>query len=189
MFTSIVPVLYFSPSIINQIAINNDDGLVVSKSSANKTNLSVSIKALIDKIFIPFSAEGASEYEKSKETQIIKQYDDLFRAIQTVKQVQEEALNGELQAEDNSIGAISFVDGIFKLNTKKSIIDNSFLISVECEFGEYTIQGITSINNWTSMSLINQLLMHGEVTASAIVFPLSIKEKKIQAKIACIFII
>ena len=189
MFTSTVPVLYFSPSIINQIAINNDDGLVVSKSSVNKTNLSVSIKALINKIFIPFSTEGTSEYEKSKETQINKQYDDLFRAIQIVKQAQKEALNNELQIEDNYVDAISFVDGIFKLSTKKSVIDNTLLISVECGFGKYTIQGITSIDNWTSKSLINQLLMHGEVTASAIVFPLSIKEKIIQAKIACIFII
>lgn len=186
MFRSIVPVLYFSPSIINQIAINNDDGLVVSKSSINKTNLSVSIKALIDKIFIPFSAEGSSEYEKSKETQTTKQYDDLFRAIQAVKQAQKEAA---LQVEDSSINAISFVDGIFKLSTKKSVFDDSLLISVECGFGEYMIQGITSIDNWTSKSLINQLLMHGEVTASAIVVPLSIKEKTIQAKIACIFII
>ena len=189
MFTSIVPVLYFSPSIINQIAISNDDGLVVSESSVNKTNLSASIKALIDRIFIPFSAEGASEYEKSKETQINKQYDDLFRAIQAVKQAQKEVLKNKLQIGDSSIDAISFVDGTFKLGTKKSVIDDSLLISVECDFGEYTIQGITSVDNWTSKSLINQLLMHGEVTASAIVFPLSIKGKIIQAKIACIFII
>lgn len=189
MFKFIVPVLYFSPSIINQIAINNDDGLIISKASTQKTNLSVSIKALINKMFIPLNAEAASEYEKSKETQISKQYDDLSRAIQTVKQAQKEILNSEFRIEDSSFETISFVDGIFRLQTQKSVIDNSMFVSVECDFGEYTIQGNTSIDNWTSKSLINQLLLHGEVDASAIVFPLSIKDKIIQVKIACIFII
>ena len=189
MFTSIVPVLYFSPSIINQIAISNDDGLIISKDSVQKTNLSVSVKALIDKIFIPFSTEASSEYGKSKETQISKQYDDLSRAIQTVKQAQKKALNSEFRIEDSSFEAISFVDGIFKLKTQRSVIDDSLFVSIECDFGEYTIRGLTSIDNWTSKSLINQLLFNGEVNASAIVFPLSIEDKVIQVKIACIFIL
>lgn len=190
MFKTTTPVLYFSPSVINQIQINNDDGLVMTKSSTNKTGLNSSIKVLIDKLFVPLiNAEASIESEKSKEIQISKQYDDLSRAVKTVKEAQKEMLTQKFTIDNNSIDTITFVDGVFKIKTQKSKLDDSFLISVTCPFGDYSVYGLTSIDNWISKSLINQLLLHGEVTASAIVFPLSVKEKTIQVKIACIFII
>lgn len=190
MFKSTTPVLYFSPSIINQIQISNDDGLVITKSSINKSGLTSSVKVLFNKLFIPLvTAETSAEYEKSKELQISTQYDNLSRAVKTVKEAQEELLAQNSILDENSIDTILFIEGVFNLQTQKSKLDDCFLISVTCPFGDYTVHGLTSVDNWTSKSLINQLLMHGEVTASAIVFPLSIKEKKIEVKIACIFIV
>ena len=91
--------------------------------------------------------------------------------------------------ERDTLGVWSYVEGTFKISTLRSMTDNTLLVSVNCRFGEYTIFGVTSIDNWASKSLINQLLMYGEVTGAAVVVPLSVKDKTIQAKIACIFAI
>lgn len=189
MLEAIAPVLYFAPSIINQIQISNDDGLMVSKSNLKKFNLTTSLKILIDKLFVPIGSEVSVEGKTSKESKIRKQYDDLSRAVKTVKEAQKEFFDSELDMEIDTLGVWAYVEGTFKLSTLKAMIDNTLLVSVICTFGEYTICGVTSIDNWASKSLINQLLMHGEVTGAAIVVPLSVKDKKIQAKIACIFAI
>lgn len=191
MFFALAPVLYFAPSIINQVAIYNDDGLVVSQATNNKTKRSLSIKALIDKLFIPIGTEAATNYEKEKETQVTTQYDELSRAIQAVKKVQEETIcvSGIPQISESDLNALTLVDGEFTLITKKSELDEKIYILVECGFGDYTIKGLTSVENWTSKSLINQLIIHGKLTASALVFPLSITKKTIEAKFACIFVL
>ena len=189
MLEAIVPVLYFAPSIINQIQISNDDGLMVSKSNLKKFNLTTSLKILIGKLFVPIGSETSVEGTTSKESEIRKQYDDLSRAVKTVKEAQKEFFDSELDMERDTLGVWVYVEGTFKLSTLKAMIDNTLLVSVICTFGEHTICGVTSIDNWASKSLINQLLMHGEVTGAAIVVPLSVKDKTIQAKIACIFAI
>lgn len=191
MFKSITPILYYSPSIINQIQISYDKGLVITESTTHQTRLTNYIKILINKLFIPFiGAETATQYDKSKAKQINKQFDDLSRAVMTVKDAQKEILESVSIFDNNcSIDNMVYIEGVFKLQVKKSVIDDSFFVSIECPFGEYIIKGVTSIENWISKSLINHLLMCGEVDASAIVFPLSIKEKTIQAKIVCIFIV
>lgn len=189
MFESIAPVLYFAPSIINQIQLSNDEGLIVAKSKSKKSSFTASLKLLIDKLFIPIGSELSAEYTGERETQISEQYDDLSRVVKTVKEAQRELFASEFKIDSDSIGVLSYVEGIFKITTQRSVIDKSLLICVRCPFGEYTICGITSLDKWVSKSLINQLLMQGEVAASAIVFPLSVKDKVIQVKIACIFVI
>lgn len=191
MFGSVVPILYYTPSIINQIAINNDNGLLVSKETALRTNRSASIKALIEKLFIPIKTEAAGNVEKEQEIQTSTQYDELYRAIQTVKKAQEESLRicEITQINETNLDTFILIDGDFAISTTKSSFDESIYISVESTFGEYTVKGATSPSNWTSPSLTNQLIMHGRLTASAIVFPLSISEKTIEAKIVCIFVL
>ena len=189
MYSSVVPVLYYSPSLINQISIFNDGGTVISSSESKKSSHSLSAKAIIDKLFIPIKAEGTFENGNSKEKQVTKEYSDLSRAIDVVKEAQKEALNSRLLSINDSIDTIAYVDGVFKLSTKKSSTDDSILILVEGKFGDYTIEGQTSVDNWASKSLINHLLLCGDVCASAIVFHLLIKEKKIQVKYVCIFLL
>lgn len=190
MLQATTPILYYSPSIINQIQISNDNGLITTESIVNQTKLSNSIKFLISKLFIPIiGAETEVDFESSKGKEINKQYDDLCRAVQTVKDAQKELSVSDFNLASARIDSLTFVDGVFKLQIKKSMIDDSFFVSVSCPFEEYIINGLTSIDNWVSESLINQLLMVGEVNASAIVFPLSIKEKVIEVKIVCIFIV
>lgn len=191
MFSSVVPVLYYSPAIINQITINNDNGLVVSKQTTLRTNRSASIKALLDNLFIPIKTEAAGNIEKEQEIQTSTQYDELSRAIQTVKKAQEESLQicEITQINESDLDTFILIDGDFILSTTKSRFDESIYIEVECTFGEYTVKGVTSPSNWTSPSLTNQLIMHGRLTASAIVFPLSISEKTIEAKFVCIFVL
>lgn len=189
MFESMAFVLYFAPSIINQIQLCNDDGLIVSRSKSENCSFIASLKLLIDKLFIPIGSELSTEYTRVRETQINEQYDDLSRAVKTVKEAQRELIGPEFKIDSDCIDVVSYVEGIFKITTQRSFIDNSLLICVRCPFGEYTICGITSLDKWVSKSLINQLIMHGEVAASAIVIPLSVKDKVIQVKIACIFVI
>lgn len=186
MFKVTAPVLYFSPKIINQIQINNDGGLVTSRTNIERTNLKASIKVLVDTLFVPLiGGEGNNEYGRTKEMQIDKQYDDLSRAVKTIREAQNERMLWE-SGHNISNDTLIYVEGIFKL--QKIMINKEFFVSITFPFGEYTVQGLTSIENWVAKSLIHQLLMHGEVTASAIVFPLSITGKNIQAKIVCIFI-
>ena len=187
MFTSVVPVLYYSPSLINQIAIFRDGGMVVSSTSADKSTHSLSMKAILEKVFIPVKAEGTAEIERSKETQVSREYNELSRAIEIVKEAQKEALNGKPQTKGGVIDTIAYVDGVFKLSTRNAVIDDSILIHVEGKFGKYKIEGQTSVENWASNSMINQLLMAREVNASALVIPLFVKEKTIQVKYVCIF--
>ena len=154
MLEAIAPVLYFAPSIINQIQISNDNGLMVSNSNLKKFSLTASLKILIDKLFVPIGSEMSVEGATSKEIQISKQYDDLSRAVKTVKEAQKEFLDSEFNMERDTLGVWSYVEGTFKISTLRSMTDNTLLVSVNCRFGEYTIFGVTSIDNWASKSLI-----------------------------------
>ena len=191
MFSSVVPILYYSPSIINQIAINNDNGLVVSKETTLKTNRSASIKVLIDKLFIPIGTEAKGKIDNEQETQTNTQFDELSRAIQAVKQSQEESVRvcEITQIDESNLDTFILIDGEFAICATKSRLDESMLIAIECKFGKYTVKGVTSPGNWTSPSLTNQLIKAGRLTASAIVFPLSISGKTIEAKFVCIFVL
>ena len=192
MFGAIVPILYYSPSIINQIAIYNNKGLVVSQTVTKNTSRANSIKALIDKLFIPVGSETTFDNKKTNETQTNTQYDELFRAIQAVREAQKDSscICEITQINENKLDTFILVDGEFKITTIKSKLDESMFITVESEFGEYKLKGETSINYWTSKSLLNHLVTYGKLTASAIVFPLSISEseKTIEAKFVCIFV-
>lgn len=189
MYESLVPILYYSPAITNQIQISTDEGIISSKTNTQKASGKVTIKAILDKLFIPVSAEISADGELAKETQTTRQFDDLTRAIKTVKEAQSETSVNKKKSKSCLIllNGVLYFEGDLLISTQKSMTDKSMMISITSKVGSKSIQGLTSIDNWVSNSLINNILRIGSIYASVIAIPLSTANDLITVQIACVF--
>lgn len=191
MLKNVVPILYYSPSIIDQIVADSRGKFVVSETKTQTSNKKINIKAVLEKLWEPVSAEAQGEYGNSKQTVINSTYTDLSRAIDAVRRAQEQnrlIASGKLPEIGNIPNMFTLLEGDFKIKPVKSPVDGKYYVDIVHESDGLQIHGWTSMENWTAVSTVSQLLASGKLNAAALIFPLSINQNKIEAKFACIFI-
>lgn len=191
MFENIVPILYYSPATIDQITAGVQGEILLTETQTRRSDMELSLKTVFKKMWIVKSSEAKGEYGRTKEKTFNSAYNELSRAIATVKEIQREnrlLLQGRVPNIAELPNAFSLFQGQFNIKLIRAKIDDSYMVEVEHESDGLQIHGITSIDNWTSKSLINQLLVTENVNASALVYPLSIQGKRIEVKFACIFV-
>lgn len=191
MLRNIVPILYFSPSIIEQIVADSQGRLLVSETQTKSSNKKINIKAVLEKLWEPVKAEAQGEYGDSKQTVVNSTYTDLSRAIDAVRQAQEQnrlIASGKLPEIGDIPNMFTLLEGDFSIKPVKSPVDGKYYVNIVHKSDGLQIHGLTSMENWTERSTINQLLASGKLNAAALIFPLSINQNKIEAKFACIFI-
>lgn len=182
----IIPILYYSPAIMNQIFSILNNGIISSETQFKKNTFGAKLNFIVEVLFSSTKGEANFNTEHSRENTIIKNHDDFTRAIDSMSKIKKLKLDN-FSTSDNSMDSIFLLNGNFSIQQKRSLINKETFIMLQHNEDELIVRSTTSIKNWISDSLLNQVLFSGNLNATAIVIPLSISENVVDVKIACLF--
>lgn len=182
----IIPILYYSPMVMNQIFAVLNNGIIDTETQSKKNTVGVKLSAVVETIIKSIKGEVDLSADHSKEKTIIKNHDDFTRAIDTISKVKKLKLQNFLSSLE-STESIFLLNGEFEMQRKQSILNKETRIILQHNEDDLIIRGVTSIQNWISVSLLDQILFSGKVNAGAIVIPLSMTDNIIDVKLACLF--